>query len=113
VIDDDESMRQSLVELLETFGYRVHAFPSASNFLLSDELRGYSCIVSDVKMPGMTGFDLIAALRERNIQTPVVLITAFQDEKAFARVQSAGVRILTKPLKAHDLLACIEKACLG
>lgn len=112
-IDDDESVRQSVVELLATFGYRVHAFPSVSNFLLSDELRSYSCIVSDVKMPDMTGFDLIDALRERNIQTPVVLITAFRDEKAVARAKSAGIPILTKPFKAHDLVACIEKTSPG
>jgi FixJ family two-component response regulator len=113
VIDDDESVRQSLVELLATFGYRVHAFPSARNFLLFDELRNYSCIVSDVKMRDMTGFDLIDALWERNIQTPVVLITAFRDEKAVARAKSAGIPILMKPFEAHDLIACIEKASSG
>lgn len=111
VIDDDASVRSSTEGLLRSCGYRVRMFASAEEFLNASGAADCSCIVSDVHMPGKSGFDLVKELARRETPTPVVLITAYYDEAAISRAKSAGaVCILPKPFSADELMSCIENA---
>jgi FixJ family two-component response regulator len=80
VVDDDESVRESLPHLLREFGYAACAFSSAEEFLVSDCVRQTRCLIVDVVMPGMTGLDLQRELAHRGQEIPIVFITAVEDE---------------------------------
>lgn len=111
VIDDDESVRSSTGGLLRSCGYRVRMFASAEEFLNASDAGDCVCVVSDVHMPGKSGFDLLKELAKRETPKPVVLITAYYNEAAVAKAKSAGaVCILPKPFGADDLIACINNA---
>jgi FixJ family two-component response regulator len=79
IIEDDEALCSSVVDLLRSVGYRVKQYGSAEVFLTSSNLLSLDCILADIHMPGMSGLDLLQKLRERDITTPVVLITALPD----------------------------------
>jgi FixJ family two-component response regulator len=105
VVDDDESVRESLPDLLNEFGYSVRAFSSPLEFLASDALEQTRCLILDVAMPGMTGIELQAELKQRDSQIPIIFITATRDEAIRARVVELGaVACLTKPFTEADLL---------
>jgi len=105
VVDDDESVRESLPDLLNEFGYSVRAFSSPLEFLSSDALEQTRCLILDVAMPGMTGIELQAELKQRDSQIPIIFITATRDETIRARVVELGaVACLTKPFTEADLL---------
>ena len=105
VVDDDESVRESLPDLLNEFGYSVRAFSSPLEFLASDALEQTRCLILDVAMPGMTGIELQAELKQRESQIPIIFITATRDETIRARVVELGaVACLTKPFTETDLL---------
>ena len=105
VVDDDESVRESLPDLLNEFGYSVRAFSSPLEFLASDALEQTRCLILDVAMPGMTGIELQAELKQRDSQIPIIFITATRDETIRARVVELGsVACLTKPFTEADLL---------
>ena len=105
VVDDDESVRESLPDLLNEFGYSVRAFSSASQFLASDVLDQTRCLILDIAMPGMTGIELQAELKHRDKQIPIIFITAPRDEAIRARVVELGaVACLTKPFSETALL---------
>src|ERR1700741_4506175 len=98
VVDDDESVRESLPDLLNELGYSVRAFSSALEFLASDALDQTRCLILDIAMPGMTGIELQAELKHRGKQIPIIFITAIRDETIRARVvESGAVACLTKP----------------
>src|SRR5262245_47013787 len=80
VIDDDESVRESLPDLLREFCFDARAFSSAREFLSSDYLDATRCLILDVAMPGMTGLDLQQALKRRGQETPIIFITGQKDE---------------------------------
>jgi FixJ family two-component response regulator len=86
VVDDDESVRESLPDLLTESGYSVRAFPSAEDFLASDIVTQTQCLILDVAMPGMTGPDLQRALTLRGHAIPIAFITAQRDEAVRAGV---------------------------
>jgi FixJ family two-component response regulator len=110
VIDDDESVRESLPDLLREFGFTVQAFASAESFLLSDALGQAHCLVLDVAMPGMSGPDLQSELSRRQLAIPIVFITA-GDEKVRPRVLAGGaVECLLKPFTETALVAAVRKA---
>ena len=90
VVDDDESVRRSLISLLEEVGLRVAAFPSAEAFLreLRDDSRG--CILLDVRMPGMSGLQLQQVLRERGISLPTIILTGHADVPLAVCAMSGG-----------------------
>jgi FixJ family two-component response regulator len=114
VIDDDESMRLSLEGLVRSLGYEVEAFPSAEDFLAKDTAARSCCIISDIKMPGLSGIDMIGRLRADGITTPVILMTAFANETARARASRAGaVCFLGKPFEAQALIDCIDRAIVA
>jgi FixJ family two-component response regulator len=105
VVDDDESVRESLPDLLNEFGYSARAFSSAWEFLASDALGQTRCLILDIAMPGMTGIELQAELKQRGKQIPIIFITATRDETIQARVIDLGAAAcLTKPFSETALL---------
>jgi FixJ family two-component response regulator len=115
VVDDDESVRESLPDLLREFGYAARAFPSAEEFLMSDYVCQTRCLIVDVAMPSMTGPDLQRELALRRQKIPIVFITALKDEAFRARVLEQGgvVECLFKPFSDTALLGALNAAFLG
>ena len=111
VVDDDESVRESLPDLLKEFGFDAQAFSSAEEFLASDSVNQTSCLVLDVAMPGMTGPDLQRELTMRRQEIPIVFITAHRDDTVRPRLLAQGaVECLFKPFTETDLLAALNTA---
>jgi FixJ family two-component response regulator len=111
VVDDDESVRESLPDLLREFGFAVEAFSSAKDFLASDVVSRASCLILDVAMPEMSGPDLQIELRRLGRSVPIVFITAHVDDKVRPRVLAQGaVECLFKPFSQTALLAALEAA---
>jgi FixJ family two-component response regulator len=111
VVDDDESVRESLPDLLDEFGYSVRAFSSALAFLASDALELTKCLILDIGMPGMNGIELQAELKRRHMGIPIIFITATRDAAARERVVELGAAAcLTKPFSETDLLEAMRLA---
>jgi FixJ family two-component response regulator len=111
VIDDDESVRESLPDLLREFGYAVETFASSEEFLASGDLGATRCLILDVAMPGMSGPELHRELQRRGGAIPVVFITAHTDEAMRPRLLAQGaVDCLFKPFTEGALLAAIHTA---
>lgn len=111
VVDDDESVRESLPDLLKEFGFEAQAFSSAEEFLASDSVSRTSCLLLDVAMPGMTGPDLQRELTIRRREIPIVFITAQRDETVRPRLIAQGaVECLFKPFTETDLLEALNTA---
>ena len=110
VVDDDESVRESLPDLLREFGFAVRAFSSAEDFLASDCIDQTSCLILDIAMPGMTGPDLQQELVRRK-EIPIIFITAQRDETVRARVLGQGaVECLLKPFSDTALRDAVNAA---
>jgi FixJ family two-component response regulator len=111
VVDDDDSVRESLQGLLESIGFAVETFSSAHAFLDSECPTRTDCLILDVRMPGMRGPDLQRELARRRCQIPIVFITAHGDEDIRPRVLSEGaVDCLLKPFSEEALLQAIRRA---
>jgi FixJ family two-component response regulator len=111
IIDDDESVREGTMDLFKSMGFITVTFPCAADFLSSDRLHETSCLIADVQMPGMTGFELHNRLVESGNIIPTILITAYPDDGDRARALQAGVICyMVKPFKYNDLLECIGLA---
>ena len=111
VVDDDESVRESLPDLLGEFGFTAEAFPSAEAFLASDHRGRTRCLILDVAMPGMSGPELQEELARRGHRIPIVFITAQRDESIRRRVLAAGaVDCLLKPFSDTALLRAVNTA---
>ena len=111
VVDDDESVRQSLGGLMRSVGFGVKVFSSAEEFLNSDDPRETSCLILDVRMPGMDGFELQRRLEAGQYEIPVIFITAHGDEELRQRALIAGaVDYLLKPFTEEALLSAVEAA---
>ncbi len=111
IIDDDGSVRAATSDLVRSLGYTVNAFASAEEFLLSSELNGTSCVITDVQMPNMSGVELQAHLIARGHRMPFIFITAFPTESARATALKAGALcFLTKPFDADALIQCLDAA---
>lgn len=109
VIDDDESVRESLPDLLKEFGFAAHAFSSAEEFLRSDDISETRCLILDIGMPGMTGPDLQRELKLLRRQIPIVFVTAQKDEAMRLRLINQGaVECLFKPFSDTDLLRALK-----
>jgi FixJ family two-component response regulator len=114
VVDDDESVRESLPDLLKELGFAVQAFSSAEEFLASDYVEHTRCLVLDIAMPGMSGPDLQLELTQRGQGIPVVFITAHGDETVRPRLLERGaVECLFKPFSDKALLAALNAALQG
>jgi FixJ family two-component response regulator len=111
VVDDDESVRESLPDLLRQFGYAAQAFSSAEAFLASEIVGQTSCLILDVAMPGMSGPELQRALANRQQQIPIVFITASGDKTIRPRLVADGaVECLFKPFSDAALLEALTAA---
>ena len=111
VVDDDESVRESLPDLLREFGFAVRAFPSAGEFLSSDSVGQTECLLLDVAMPGVTGLDLQRELKIRGYKIPIIFITALKDEAVRAQALEQGAaEYLLKPFSDTALLAALNAA---
>ena len=111
VVDDDESVRESLPDLLNEFGFDAQAFSSAEDFLASESIAETKCLVLDVAMPGMSGPDLQRELTRRDQSIPIVFITAHRDEAVRPRLIAQGaVDCLFKPFEPTDLLEALNTA---
>jgi len=111
VIDDDEAVRESLSFLLETADYNVHAYDSATGFLAGLDKADYGCIVTDVRMPGMTGLELVRALNERQCTMPVIVITGHGDVPLAVEAMREGVvDFIEKPFSDDTILASLGHA---
>jgi FixJ family two-component response regulator len=111
VVDDDESMRESLPGLIKEFGFAARSFSSAEEFLLSGSVDETSCLILDIAMPGMSGPELHQELKRRGDEIPVIFITGQKDERIRARVFEQGAAgFLLKPFSDAALLAAIKTA---
>jgi FixJ family two-component response regulator len=110
-VDDDESICKAIKGLLQASGFEVETFSSAEDFLQSDWLHDASCLITDVKLSGMSGLQLLDHLASSGNRIPVIVITAFPDERMRARVLGAGaVGFLGKPVGKGCLLTCVSSA---
>jgi FixJ family two-component response regulator len=111
VIDDDESVRESLPDLLREFGYEVETFASAEKFLAFRDLGRTKCLILDIAMPGMSGPELQRELQRSGRSIPVVFITAHGDETVRPRlIEQGAVDCLFKPFSETALLAALKSA---
>jgi FixJ family two-component response regulator len=111
VVDDDESVRESLPDLLKEFGHAARAFSSAEEFLASDCINDTKCLILDIAMPGMTGPDLQQELKLRRKEIPIVFITASRDETVRAQLLGQGaVECLFKPFSDTALFEALQSA---
>lgn len=114
VVDDDESVRESLPDLIKEFGFAARAFSSAEEFLSSGVVDETSCLILDIAMPGMGGLELREELKRRKREIPIIFITGQRDETVRARVLRQRVAgFLLKPFNDTDLLAAIKTALQG
>jgi FixJ family two-component response regulator len=111
VVDDDESVRRGLANLISSVGYEAELYASAEEFLASSEAGGASCLVLDLRLPGMGGLELQRRLAAHNGGPPVIIITAHGDDEARAKALAAGaVAFLKKPFKEETILGAISSA---
>jgi len=113
-VDDDESVRESLPDLLREFGYAAQAFSSAEEFLSSDSVGQTKCLILDIAMPGMTGPQLQRELVQRQQMIPIVFITAHNDGSVRPNVLKQGAsECLFKPFTDTALFAALQEALTG
>lgn len=111
IADDDAAVREALCSLMRCLDYQVLSFADASLLLQSPQLAEAHCVISDVQMPGLDGFGLLAALQQSERPVPVVLFTAFYDDSLHARALAGGVlAFLTKPVSSSALLDALQLA---
>jgi len=111
VVDDDESVRESLPDLLREFGFEAQTFSSAEEFLASESVADTNCLLLDVAMAGMSGPDLQRELKTRERAIPIVFITAARDCSVRTRLMAQGaVECLFKPFEPTDLLQALNTA---
>jgi len=111
VVDDDASAREAICGLVRVLGFDAVGFASGTSFLGSDEVARTACLITDMRMPDMTGLELHGRLAASGRRISSILITSYEDETLHARATSAGVHCcLAKPLEPEDLLQCIRSA---
>jgi FixJ family two-component response regulator len=109
IVDDDESIRITLKDLLESAGLQACVFTCAEHFLKSARLADVTCAIADMRMPGMSGLEMHEHLAAAGRAIPMILMTAYPDEPVRARALGAGVAgYLVKPFTDHELLGCIK-----
>ena len=111
IVDDDGFVREAIGELVRSLGYRTAVFSSAEQFLESGCIGETACLITDLQMPGMSGFDLQIRLRDDGFETPIIFVSAFPEERYRTRALDAGaVAFLGKPFEEESLVECISAA---
>jgi FixJ family two-component response regulator len=111
IVDDDDSMRTAVQDLLEAVGLAAQSFASAEEFLNSGKQQGIACLIADIRMPGMSGLELQAHLNAERCRMPIIFITAHGDEKMRLQARREGaVEFLSKPFDNEVLLDCVRAA---
>jgi FixJ family two-component response regulator len=111
IVDDDDSLRNSLDNLLRSVGFRAQGFPSAEALLSSNQLHDTACLILDVRLPGMNGLELQRRIVAANWRIPIIFVTSHADSDAQARALEGGaVDYLYKPFRDEQLLDAIEAA---
>ena len=109
-VDDDHRIRESLRSMLESAGYRAVTFESAEEFLRSGSLPSVTCVIADVRLPGMDGTELQRRIRRERQQLPVIIITAHDDDDVRRRaLRDGAAAFLVKPFDGGDLLSHVER----
>lgn len=111
IVDDDPWARDGIRDLVQALGYRVIAFASAEEFLASAPVAETACLITDLQMPGLSGLELQQLLTARGHDTPIILITAYPNEKHRGRAMDAGaIAFLIKPIEERSLIDCLALA---
>ena len=111
IVDDDDALRNSFDDLLQSIGFQTQDFRSAEAFLSANQARDTACLILDVRMPGMSGLELQRQIVAANWRIPIIFITAHADADARARALAAGaVAFLYKPCREQELLDAIDVA---
>jgi FixJ family two-component response regulator len=111
IVDDDESVRESLPDLLKEFGFASQTFSSAEEFLASDGIARTQCLILDVAMPGMCGPELQEELNRRKIKIPIVFITGQRDETLLSRlIEQGAIACLIKPFSDAAMVDALNSA---
>jgi FixJ family two-component response regulator len=111
VVDDDESFRTALVESLASLGYKARGFGSGEEFIAAGAQGSCDCLITDIQMPGMSGFELRRLLIAQSCRMPVIMITARTEPDLESRAAASGaVGLLRKPFSSGALMDCLERA---
>ena len=111
VVEDDDSVREAMSHLLRLLGYATASFASAEDFLRSGRVGDTACLITDVRLPGMSGVELQSRLILDGHRMPIIFVTAFPEEAIRARVLRDGALCyLSKPLQEQSLIACLDQA---
>ena len=111
VIDDDESFRTALVESLSSLGYGARGFASAEEFIAVDDAGSCDCVITDIRMPGMSEFDLKRLLAAGGFARPVIMVTARAEPGLESKAAASGaVCLLRKPFETDALMDCLKRA---
>jgi len=114
IVDDDQSAREGITDLIRSMGYGAQAFQGADDFLKSPDLARTACLITDMRMPGMTGLELHDRLVASGMSIPTIVITAFPQEADRVRAKRSGiVCYLAKPCDEEHLVECIRAALAG
>ena len=114
IVDDDQSVQSALKDLMESAGLSARCFGSAEEFLESDRRNQTACLVTDIRMPGMSGLELQAKLKAEGSRIPIIFITAHADAKMKVQAMKAGaVEFLSKPFDGEVLLGKVRAALKG
>lgn len=110
VVDDDESLREAIVGLLRSMDYDARGFGSAEEFLAVRDTR-WACVISDVQLPGINGFEMVRRMRELGRGAPAIMITARTEKALETEAEALGaLRLLRKPFESSELVDCVERA---
>jgi FixJ family two-component response regulator len=111
IVDDDADVRESLQELLESVGLHSQSFGTAREFLAVERGDGLSCLILDVRLPGISGLDLQHELKRGRISIPIIFVTAHADVPMSVKAMKSGaVEFLTKPFRQQDLLDAVQRS---
>ena len=111
IVDDDESFRRAMTDLIRSLGYSVASFASGEEFLQSDRVRDTACLITDVQMPGISGLDLQGALLASGSRVPIIFVAADPGSKARGHALASGaLAFFTKPFREEELIALLDQA---
>ena len=114
IVDDDQSAREGITDLVRSMGYDAQAFQGADDFLKSPDVARTACLITDIRMPGINGLELHDRLVAAGISIPTIVITAFPQEADRLRAKRSGVVCyLAKPCDEKHLVECIRAALAG